>query len=557
MDWAIHLTVDGDKHAQIMRLLLDDVISLPRYWASHLFERENQPPQADTRRAGRPDHRFSHPHWHLPPYAWLRDWHYAMERVADLAVTDVRGVGPRTARWAEHGAHLWMDACAPSNVPWINPEVIASALGSGGATLWRGLLNATQDWVRETLDLPPVGADAYVPGKTVAVTPGTVVMREPMFELIRYAPDPNCAQVDATPLLIVPSWIMRYYILDLQPQDSLVRSLVAQGRQVYIMSWKNPGPQEADWSMQDYVVEGVLRAVDAVLADAAFLLSGSASKKAASIHLAGYCLGGTVAAVAAALLARQRRPVLASLTLLASLTDYAQPGPLGLLIDANQSAAIQAITESTGYLDGRMMTATFRFLNMRDFFWTRAVPAYLLGQHRPLNDLMAWNADTTRLPARMHAQLLQDFYLGNALARGQYPVDGHPVSLHDIQCPLFVVSTERDYVCPWESVYALLRLCDAETTFVLASGGHNVGIISPPLKKVDPNQYYRMSTRAANGPTPPAQTWRTQTPSTQGSWWTAWSEWLHQRAPHPIAAHTHGRLNAGLAPAPGRYVFER
>jgi polyhydroxyalkanoate synthase subunit PhaC len=401
------------------------------------------------------------------------------------------------------------------------------------------------------------------------------VYRNHLIELIRYAPQTEA--VHPEPLLIVPSWIMKYYILDLSPHNSLVRYLIGapmpdsrqaprggagdsgaarrlpgQGHTVYMLSWRNPDASDHDLSMDDYLRMGIFDALRAV---------GTLHGRKQAVHAAGYCLGGTLLAIAAAAIARngggqgtkKDLPPLRSLTLLAAQTDFSEPGELGLFIDESQVGYLDEITRGQGYLSGKQMAGSFQFLHSRDLVWTRRMREYLMGEREQLTDLTAWNADTTRLPARMHHEYLTALYLHNALATSNYRVNGGAVSLADIRLPVFLVGTERDHISPWRSVYKLHHLCDAEITFVLAAGGHNAGIVSEPGHA---NRHYQIACRAEHSPWIAHEQWQTQAPRHDGSWWPAWQRWLaaYSRAPvtaKPLAAAP------SLGAAPGQYVLQR
>src|SRR5512140_703802 len=354
------------------------------------------------------------------------------------------------------------DMWSPSNFVATNPQVQQRTVVAGGANLVTGFAN----WARDALAVlgngKPRGVEQFLPGQAVALTPGKVVFRNRLIELIQY--EPATPRVDAQPLLIVPSWIMKYYILDLTPDDSLVRYLVGEGHTVFMVSWRNPGSEDRDLGMEDYLQLGVMAALKAVCRHYPHT----------RIHAAGYCLGGTLLAVAAALLGTRRDNPLATVTLLAGLVDFHEPGELGLFIDESQIAFLEDLMADRGYLDGRQMAGAFQLINSKDLVWSKLVHEYLMGAQTPMTAMRAWNADATRLPARMHSEYLRRLYLNNDLAEGRYPTQTGPVSLSDIQIPLFVVATERDHVSPWRSVYKVQRLVRAPVSFALTSGGHNV-----------------------------------------------------------------------------------
>jgi polyhydroxyalkanoate synthase len=439
----------------------------------------------------------------------------------------------------------WLDMWSPSNFIWTNPEVLDAIKDSGGANLWHGAMNFLDDMRRLALDDAPAGTEGFEVGKDVAVTPGKVVFRNQLIELIQFTP--TTPDVYAEPILIVPSWIMKYYILDLSPQNSMVKYLVEQGHTVFIISWKNPTAADRNLGLEDYRQLGVMDALDVV----------TAIVPERKVQAVGYCLGGTLLTIAAAAMAREGDGRLQSLTLLASETDFRESGEIALFIDESQLAWLEARMWDKGYLDGKQMAGAFQMLNSRDLVWSRQVREYLLGERQGLNDLMAWNADVTRMPYRMHSEYLRRLYLGNDLAEGRYRVDGRPVAIADIEVPLFVVGTVRDHVSPWSSVYKMHLLSNAELTFVLTSGGHNAGVVSEPGH---PRRSFQIATRAAGERYVDPQQWRAETPLNEGSWWPAWQQWLAQRstgrAAQPAMGGTHG-AHAPLDDAPGTYVAMR
>jgi polyhydroxyalkanoate synthase len=462
-----------------------------------------------------------------------------------VAVTDVPGVTSRHERELQFITRQLLDVVAPSNFVLTNPDIMRKTAEEGGQNLLRGGRNFIEDLERLVSGAPPAGVEAFVPGQKVAVTPGKVVYRNRLIELIQYAPATE--KVRPEPLLIVPAWIMKYYILDLSPENSLVRYLVAKGHTVFIISWKNPGPEDRDLSLDDYRTLGVLAALAAI----------SAIVPDGKIHAAGYCLGGTLLAIAAAALARGGSERLASLTLLASQVDFAHAGELQLFIDESQLAFLDDMMWEQGFLDSKQMAGAFQILRSNDLVWSRMVREYLLGERPPPTDLMAWNADATRMPFRMHSEYLRKLYLNNDLAEGRFVVDDKPVTVADIRQPIFAVGTLKDHVAPWRSVYKLNMFVDTDITFALTSGGHNAGIVSEPGH---PHRSYRIRTHNEHDRHLDPESWEAETPLREGSWWPEWTNWLAARSGEPVDPPAMGNVEAGygpLADAPGTYVLQR
>jgi polyhydroxyalkanoate synthase len=465
------------------------------------------------------------------------------ERWWDAATRDVWGVSQRHERIVSFAARQFLDVYSPGNHFLTNPVVLRRTFEQGGINLLRGLMNALEDLHRCLTHQPPVGAENFVVGRDLAVTPGKVVFKNRLIELIQYTP--TTAKVHPEPILIVPAWIMKYYILDLSPHNSLIRYLVEQGHTVFTISWKNPDASDRDLGMADYLDLGffaALAAINAIVPDR-------------KVHATGYCLGGTLLAIASAAMARDGDTRLASATFFAAQTDFTEPGELGLFIDDSQISVLEAQMAQTGYLTAGQMAGAFQLLRSYDLLWSRTVNEYLLGERAPMTDLMAWNADATRMPARMHSEYLRQLFLNDDLSEGRYRVRGKPISLGDIRVPLFAVGTETDHVAPWRSVYKLHYLCPAEITFVLTSGGHNAGIVSEPGH---PRRHYRVRTSPADEPYIAPDDWLASTPVKEGSWWPEWSAWLKARSGAPVAPPKLGAPGYPvLGDAPGEYVLQK
>jgi polyhydroxyalkanoate synthase len=536
IDWAMHLGLSPSKRLELYQSALRSALELAG-WV--LRDREHPPRQPGPR-----DPRFRSEAWRLWPFDWLEQSFLAAEAWWHQATTGVRGVTRHHEQLTEFCARQCLDVLAPSNFACTNPEVLLRTWRSAGLNFMQGAANFWEDVAREQLGLPPVGAERFAPGARVAVTPGRVVLRNDLIELIQYGP--STPSVCPEPVLLVPAWIMKYYILDLSPEDSLARYLVDRGHTVFAISWKNPDESDRNLTLDDYRRLGLMAAIDAV----ADICGGR------SIHAVGYCLGGTLLAIGAAAMARDGDHRLGSLTLLAAQTDFTEPGELGLFIDESQLTFLGDLMQRQGFLRGDQMAGAFQLMRSVDLIWSRIVREYLMGERAPMTDLMAWNADATRMPARMHSEYLRELFLDNRLATGRYRVDGRPIALTDLRLPVFCVATQTDHVAPWPSVYKLHLLTDAEITFVLTDGGHNVGVVNPPLQS---HYSYRVAVRAAEGAYADPDAFLRTARREEGSWWPAWGAWLQQHsaepgeAPPPLGSPAY----PALYDAPGRYVHVR
>ena len=539
-DWLVHLAISPGKQAELQQRAFAEAL---RFWiyAAHSAQ---EPQTAACAVPARHDKRFRAEEWQAPPFNLIHQAFLLTEQWWQTATTGVRGVSRHHEAVVSFVVRQLLDMAAPSNFPASNPQLLKATLEQAGGNLVRGWFNALEDWERAASGRPPAGADDYRPGRNLAVTPGKVVYRNALIELIQYAP--TASEVRPEPVLIVPAWIMKYYILDLSPHNSLVKYLVGQGHTVFMISWRNPGAEQRDLSMADYLRMGPMAALDAVAA-----IAGEHP-----VHGVGYCLGGTLLAIAAAAMARDGDDRLRSLTLLAAQTDFTEAGELMLFIDESQLTFLEDIMWEQGCLDTKQMAGAFQLLRSNDLVWSRMIHDYFLGERNGKSDLMAWNADATRMPYRMHAEYLRRLFLDNDLAQGRYQVGGRPVALTDIRAPIFAVGTAKDHVAPWRSVYKIGLLTDTPVTFLLTSGGHNAGIVTPPGH---PRRIYQVATRLNHDRYRDPDSWRAATPVHKGSWWPVWHDWLAAQSGSPADPPPLGRPDAGyplLGDAPGTYVHQ-
>jgi poly[(R)-3-hydroxyalkanoate] polymerase subunit PhaC len=540
-DWAVHLASSPGKQAHLVEKAVRKAVRFGLY-AMRCATDPNTCPCIEPLPQ---DRRFHGPQWQRWPFNLFYQSFLLNQQWWHNATTGVRGVSPHHEQVVAFAARQALDVFSPSNCLATNPELLARTVKEGGQNLVRGAVNLVEDWERAVAARPPVGSEAIQVGRDVAVTPGKVVFRNRLIELIQYAPATE--DVHAEPVLIVPAWIMKYYILDLSPHNSLVRYLVESGRTVFIISWRNPGVEDRDLDLEDYRRLGIEKALEAV----------DAIVPGCKVDAVGYCLGGTLLAIEAAKLAREGDERLHTLTLLAAQTDFSEPGELSLFIDDSELAFLEDIMWDQGYLDTKQMAGAFQMLRSNDLIWSRLLHNYLAGERETLNDLMAWNADATRMPYKMHSEYLRQLFLGNDLAEGRYEVEGRPVVLSDIRVPMFVVGTESDHVSPWHSVYKIHLPVDTDLTFVLTSGGHNAGIVSEPGH---PRRHFRASRKRAEERYLDPDSWLAATRPQEGSWWPAWTTWLDETSSGRSAPPPMGAADKGYAPlcdAPGSYVLQR
>jgi len=539
-NWLSHLSLSPGKQLELAEKATCKILHLMGYVGQFTSDL-NTPPCIEPLPQ---DRRFTGEEWQQWPYNMIYQSFLLTQQWWHNATTGVDGFSEEDERALSFVTRQMLDRYAPSNNIWTNPEIFKATLEQGGVNLTRGLQNLMEDWQRINAGQKPIGVDDYKVGEKVAVTPGQVVYRNHLIELIQYAP--TTEQAHAEPILIIPAWIMKYYILDLSPHNSLVKYLVDQGHTVFMVSWRNPTSEDCDLGMEDYRQLGIMAALDAI----------SAIVPNHKVHAVGYCLGGTLLAIAAAAMARDGDDRLATMTTLAAQLDFTEAGELTLFIRESEVAYLENMMKDQGVLDGHQMAGAFQLLRSNDLIWSRLIHEYLLGERQPMNDLMAWNTDLTRMPYRMHSEYLRGLYLNNNLASGRHIVGDRPVNLADIRLPIFAVGTVKDHVAPWRSVYKISFHPATDVTFLLTSGGHNAGIVSEPGH---PHRTYQVATKQAGENYLDPDRWQADTPHKEGSWWPEWLDWLaefsqKQVKPPPMGAPDKGY--AALCSAPGTYVYQ-
>lgn len=527
-DWLSHLVISPAKQLSLAQSAWEKIFdfSFQFFSSTHCVKPRSE------------DHRFKNPDWDDFPFCIYSQGFLLYEKWWNEATSNIRGVSKHHEHVVNFSARQILDMLSPSNFPFTNPEVIEATVQTGGANFVAGLNNFVEDVYRVIKKQPPVGTEKFPVGEKVAITPGKVVFKNQLIELIQYSPKKS--KVYAEPVLIIPAWIMKYYILDLSPQNSLVKYLVDHGHTVFMISWKNPTSEDRNLGLDDYLNLGIMDSVKVINE----ILPNN------KIHATGYCLGGTLLMIAAAAMAAHNDDRLKSITLFAAQVDFREPGELSLFIDQSQITYLEDIMWEKGYLDGRQMAWAFSMLRSNDLIWSRIVHDYLLGKRQSINDLMAWDYDLTRLPYRMHSEYLHSLFLNNDLIQGRYKVDRKKIALVDIKQPIFAVATVKDHVSPWHSVYKTQLFINTDMTFVLTNGGHNAGIVSEPGHK---GRSYQMDKHAAGEKHISSDALLAKAPKCDGSWWPAWEKWLvSQSSPNLI---TPPAMKKTLCDAPGEYIY--
>jgi polyhydroxyalkanoate synthase len=479
------------------------------------------------------DPRFADRAWRENPFLRLTLGTYLAAARSARRLLDRADLPAETHRKARFLLDLWLDAAAPSNVPWLNPAVVKEAVDTGGLSLARGFSNFLRDVARNGGLPSQVDREALEVGRDLALTPGRVVLRNELIELIAY--EPQTETVFAQPIVYSPPWINKYYVMDMAPGRSFIEHAVARGFTVFAISYRNPDASMAELTMDDYLRLGWLAAVDCA-AD----LTG-----ALRVNVLGVCLGGTLTAIGLAVFAaRGEADRIGWATLVNTLVDFSDPGDIGVFTDEETVRRIERRTAQRGYLKPAELSGPFTWMRANDLVWRYVVSGWYLGNRPPAFDILAWNDDATRLPAAMHTQYLRSCYVENLLTRpGALTIDGTPVDIEAIETPLYVLGAENDHIAPWRSTYRTTQLASGPSQYVLSFSGHIASMVNPPG---NPKSWY-----ATQDDCPAtAEDWLAAAERRQGTWWEHWADWAAERSGERVAPPP---LPPG-EPAPGRYV---
>lgn len=492
---------------------------------------------------GRGDRRFRHEDWAAEPvFSYIKQSYLLASQWMRNLVTDVEGLDEKTAEKVRFFTERYLDAMSPTNFALTNPAVLEKIIETKGGNLVHGLRNMLEDLERGKgqLQIQMTDTEAFELGKNVAVTPGKVVYQNRMFQLIQYTPTTD--QVFRRPLLVVPPWINKFYIMDLQPKNSLLRWLVEQGHSVFVISWINPDESYRDTGFEDYLKEGVITATDVVAE-----ITGENE-----INSIGYCIGGTLLTTALAYMKAKGDKRIRSATYFTTMLDFSNPGELGVFIDQEQIASLEQRMEQDGYLEGSSMAGAFNLMRANDLIWSFYINNYLLGNDPRPFDLLYWNSDSTRMPAKMHSWYLRNMYGENRLSSpGGISIDGTPIDVSTVDIPVCFASTVEDHIAPWKSTYKGAQLFSGPVHFILGGSGHIAGIINPPeAEKYD----YRVTDVLEDDP----DGWAERAEKIAGSWWPEWQRWVEPKGGGLVAPRKPGSGKYQvIEDAPGSYVKAR
>ena len=510
----------------------------------HSWHRTLGAPYKDPIKPNADDERFTDPAWtEVATWDMSKEWYLALTHHIQDMLYDTPGLSGKERRRAAFWWRKWLNAVAPSNFLWTNPVALRKAAETNGQSLVRGFQNLLGDL--QAGEVRMTGPEDFKVGENLATTPGAVVFRNALLEVIHYAP--ARPRVHAEPVVIITPWINKFYILDLVPRKSMIRYLLDQGLDVFITSWKNPDASMRDTSFDSYLLDGIHAIVET-----ARRFTG-----APRVHAVGYCIGGTALCMYMAWANRHFAPEevpVADLTLLTTLVDFQEPGDIEVFIDESSIRFLTDKMARKGFLEGKEMASAFRLLRSNGLIWHYVVHGWLYGEKPPPFDVLYWNMDTTRMPYAMHAWYLRKLYLENALAQPDaLTVAGEPLDLARIVQPLYVVAAEDDHIAPWPQAFQVINHATGPKRFVLSSSGHILGIINPPVAPPKRRYWVDDAHRSEN-----SETWRGRATERPGSWWEDWMAWLKPRCGELVEARpAASSALPKLADAPGPYVLER
>ena len=535
-EWIKAATSDPKKMVDANMRFLQDSMALSQQMFNAMLGQSSQP--IITEKAG--DRRFKHDDWSSNPvFGTIKQSYLLTSKWMRDVVADVDGLDEKTAEKVEFFTERYLDALSPTNFAATNPAVIEKVLETKGESLVSGLKNmmADMDDGNGQLNIRMTDTEAFTLGENVAVTPGKVVFQNRMFQLIQYTP--TTEKVLKRPLMIVPPWINKFYILDLQPKNSMLKWLTDQGHTVFVVSWVNPDETYKGVGFETYMQEGVLTAVDAV----------EAATGESEINAIGYCIGGTLLSLTLSYMKEKGDERIKSATFFTTMIDFSEPGELGVFIDEEQVRNIEERMDTQGYLDGSGMSGAFNLMRANDLIWSFYINNYLLGNDARPFDLLFWNSDSTRMPAKMHSWYLRNMYLENQLCQPQaVTVDGVDIDLSQIDLPACFISAVDDHIAPWLSTYKGAKLLGGKTRFILGGSGHIAGIVNPPTQV---KYGYRFTDDLPDDP----QAWADSAEHFEGSWWPEWDKWVRALDSKQVVARQPGRGALGtIEDAPGTYV---
>lgn len=513
---------------------------------SHVMRRTFGLPSEDVIEPHGDDARFSAPVWsESPTWDITKEWYLAFTHRLQDMFFETPGMSDKERRRAAFWLRKWLNAVAPTNFFWTNPVALSKYMETNGQSVADGFRNFLRDVKARNILM--VEENAFEVGKDLATTPGKVIFRNRLLEIIHYTP--TTEKVHSIPLLIVTPWINKFYILDLTAKKSMIKYLVNQGFSVFVTSWKNPTEEMSEVSFDDYMDDGVRAAIQVV----------KDFCQVPKVHLTGYCIGGTLVAAYMAWANRHYAPdqvPVSDWTLFTTLTDFSHPGDIEVFIDESSIRALEEGMAQKGYLDGGDMASAFRMLRSNSLVWHYWVHSYLYGESLPPFDVLFWNMDTTRMPYRMHSYYLQEMYLNNNLVkRDKLVISGEPIDLQCIVQPLYSVTAQDDHIAPWSQCYRIRKYVNekAPVRFVLSTSGHILGIVNPPVNP--PKRSFWVGDPVSNEH---HEDWQHRAEKVQGSWWGDWTDWLKSRGGELIdALPVSTRKYPALADAPGTYVLEK